>query len=184
MNQLLDSIKQEISRKDLMGSVPEEIAEPNSKDKKKRSKDEVTVNPRTGKSKIKDKELEDELFKDIYTTQGESIKIVERLIAKADETTDLAQESSEMLKKQREQLRRIDEELDGLGSGIDRGKKEVVSFLRRLATDKVILMVIALIVLGLTVLIIWKIIEPFLPKNSPTVAPTAAPTTTVTPSPQ
>jgi SNARE protein len=176
---LLESVKQEIQRKDLMGNAP--ILEENEKKPKKKKDVEVTVNPRTGKKQIKDKEMEDELFKDIYATQGDSIKIVERLIAKADETTELAQESSEMLKRQREQLKKIDERLDDLGTGITRGRQEVISFLRRVASDKIILLVIVLVVLAITALIIWKIIETFLPKASATSAPTPAPTTTSAP---
>ncbi|KAL0480392.1 hypothetical protein AKO1_011061 [Acrasis kona] len=173
----LEDMKSEISRNTLMGG--DEPPKEEKKEKKKKGSEvrEVTTNPRTGKVKVKDKELEDELFKEIYEMQGESLKIVQRLIAKADDTIDVAQESAEMLKKQREQLVRIDEKMDELGSNITRGRKEIVSFMRKLATDKVIMLIIILIVLGIIGLIIWRIVVAVLPKSTP------APTTPATPTP-
>ncbi len=180
---LLDSIKSEVTRKELMGNEDLELKSTSSKDKKKKDVIEYTTNPVTGKKKYKNEEMEKELFKDIYAVQGDSIKIVERLIAKADETQEIAQESTEMLVRQREKLLKIDEELDKLGSGIDQGKREVISFLRKVASDKIIIAVIVLVILAIAGLIIWKIIESVLPKRltHPTYATTTLAPTTLAP---
>ncbi len=180
----LQAARDELKRAALMGEAPTEDEKDSKKEKKKKGKknqeEDVTVQTtKSGKKKVKDQELEDELFKEIYADQDASLLIVKRLISKADDTIDIAQESQEMLAKQREQLQRIDEKMDELGDNITRGRRELVDFLRKLACDKAIMIIVAIVVLGIIALIIWKIVEPYLPKiNVPTTAatPTPAPT--------
>jgi t-SNARE complex subunit (syntaxin) len=174
----LQAARDETSRAALMGEAPIEDDEKDKKSKRKSNKnkeEDVTVQTtKGGKKKVKDQELEDELFKDIYAAQDESLAIVQRLISKSDETIDIAQESQEMLSKQREQLQRIDEKMDELGSNITRGRKELVSFLRKLACDKMIMIIAVIVLLCIIALIIFLIIKPYLPKiNVPTPSPPA-----------
>eukprot|EP01061_Rhynchopus_euleeides_P007081 TRINITY_DN1604_c0_g2_i2.p1 TRINITY_DN1604_c0_g2~~TRINITY_DN1604_c0_g2_i2.p1 ORF type:complete len:229 (+),score=101.03 TRINITY_DN1604_c0_g2_i2:341-1027(+) len=73
-------------------------------------------------------------------------------------TEGVAQETGEKLVKQGEQLRAIDEELDLLGTDIQRAKRELNAFARRMATDKLILCCLFLLVLGIVVAIILKFV--------------------------
>jgi len=75
------------------------------------------------------------------------MEIVERLIERVDDTKSVAADSLVMLPKQREQLERIDKEVDHLGSNVTRGMNEM----------KVLIFVIGLVVLIL-LLILWRII--------------------------
>jgi len=182
----LEATKTENARKELMGEPTADKGDNNDekgekkKGGKKKRDSEVTVNQRTGKTKIKDKELEDELFKEIFETQDKSLAICARLIAKSDETIEIAQESAELLTKQREQLLRIDAKMDELGDNITRGRKEIVSFLRKLATDWVIMIIIIVIVLGIIALIVWQIVQPFV-KKIQAITPVASPPTAPAP---
>jgi SNARE protein len=177
----LEAAREEINRAALMGEPDRDEKDDKKSKRKTKKEEEIIQTTKGGKKKIKNEELENELFKEIYKDQDESLAIVQRLIQKADETTDLAQESQEMLARQREQLKRIDEKMDELGSNITRGRKEIVSFLRRLACDKMIMVIVIIIILAVIALIVWKIIEPYLPKiNVPNPSP---PATTSTPAP-
>ncbi|KAL9645205.1 hypothetical protein ABK040_002406 [Willaertia magna] len=110
-------------------------------------------------------EIEKELFAEVFATQKECIEIIDRLNKKADETINLAADSAEMLKTQREHLLRIDEELDALGSNITRAQKEVTSFLRRIRTDKFCAVLCLIVVLAIIGGAIFAIVMRFIPKN-------------------
>lgn len=113
-----------------------------SKPSNKESKVEV-YEDENGKKKVRHEALEEELFKEIYALQDESLSIVQRLLSKADEASELATDTQQVLAAQREQLERIDEEMDKLGSNITRAGREITSFMRRMATDVFILILCA-----------------------------------------
>jgi hypothetical protein len=127
--------------------------------KKNKNKDEEEIELKS--TKRKEKDLGEELFKEIFETQQDSIAILERIINKADESQALAEESMEMLKIQGEQIVRIDNRLDELGSAITRGGRELKSLFRRLQTEKIILLIVALIALAILGLIIWGLVSHF-----------------------
>ena len=64
-----------------------------------------------------------------------------------------------MLKIQGEQITRIDAKMDELGSAITRGGRELKSLMRKLATERVIMLFVALIALGIVGLIAWGLIN-------------------------
>lgn len=75
----------------------------------------------------------------------ESLEIVSRLINKVDETENIAADSMEMLAKQKEQLRGIDNEMDNMNSSLKIANKELSSFMRRVMRTKIILIAVAII---------------------------------------
>lgn len=105
----------------------------------------VEIINRDGEKKIKDEALEKELFKDVYALYDESLEIVSRLINKVDETENIAADSMEMLAKQKEQLRGIDNEMDNMNSSLKIANKELSSFMRRVMRTKIILIAVAII---------------------------------------
>ena len=85
-------------------------------------------------------ENEKELFKDVFQAHQDSLDIIERLNIKIMETTDIAIDSTQILREQREQLMEIEQEVDELGGLIKRGATEIGSILKRLAADKFLLL--------------------------------------------
>lgn len=146
---------------ELLGEAPNSSSK-SSTEKKPRAprSGKVEVREVDGKKKVKNDALEEELFKDIFDTQNQSLSIVQSLLKKADESSELATDTQKVLKEQREQLERIDEEMDHLGSNIKRAGKEITSFMRRMATDALILVLCAaatcVVVLSIIVVIICK----------------------------
>jgi hypothetical protein len=100
-----------------------------------------------------DEKLENELFKDIFDTQKDCLDIIQRLNKKAEETTNIAIESVELLRQQREELEEVDKTLDELGNNTKRAGREVAIILRRLATDKVIIVTVLLAFIAITILL-------------------------------
>ncbi len=111
-------------------------------------------------SKAEDQDLQNKLFSEIYDVQDENMNIVNGLINKADKTQELGGEISEKLKKQKEQLDIVSVELDDLGGQIKRAKKEVTSFMKGIATDKMLIVCICLVIcfisLAVALIIICK----------------------------
>ncbi|KAG2392004.1 hypothetical protein C9374_013489 [Naegleria lovaniensis] len=173
LEQNLATAKDKSTKDELLGtssSAGNEKKKDPSKKKRREEDDEVVevvASEKVQQNKSRNDQLADELFKEIYETQGDSLDIVKRLIDKADETKTIAAESMEILKRQREQLEKIDKEMDELGSNIKRGSNEIKSFMRRLATDKLIMILILLVVLAVLGIIIWRIVDYVIKKVSP-----------------
>jgi hypothetical protein len=61
------------------------------------------------------------------------------------------------MQKQTDKMKRLDKEVDTLNTHTRRAKKEVNWFFRRLATDKLCIALVILILLGAVALIFWRI---------------------------
>mmetsp|Transcript_10648 Transcript_10648/g.39745 ORF Transcript_10648/g.39745 Transcript_10648/m.39745 type:complete len:294 (-) Transcript_10648:140-1021(-) len=131
------------------------------KGRQPRTRGRVEVREVDGKKRVRNEALEEELFKDVFAMQDQSLSIVQRLLQKADESSELATDTQQVLAAQREQLEHIDEEMDRLGSNITRAGKEITSFMRRMATDGLILVLCALAtcvaILSIILVIVCKV---------------------------
>mmetsp|Transcript_2657 Transcript_2657/g.3824 ORF Transcript_2657/g.3824 Transcript_2657/m.3824 type:complete len:204 (+) Transcript_2657:303-914(+) len=107
----------------------------------------------SGRKVVKDEKLEQELFKEVFAEQDKCIKLIDSMIGKADEAIEVNADSLAVIKAQNEQLKKINQEMDELGGNITLARKEFASLARRLATDKLIVVVICavafLVFLGL-----------------------------------
>lgn len=103
-------------------------------------------------------QLSEELFGPVFATQKDCLEIIDRLNMKAEETLEIGAESAELLRQQREQLIMIDKKMDELGSNTKRAGKELSSFFRKLATDKLIIVICILIGLAVVVAVVVKIV--------------------------
>nr|AVP50010.1 NPSN11 [Naegleria fowleri]CAG4709269.1 unnamed protein product [Naegleria fowleri] len=119
----------------------------------------------TKEQRQKHDEIERELFAEVFTTQKDCLDIIDRLNKKAEETIAIATDSAELLKQQREQLHRIDEEMDALGSNVKRAQREVTSFMRRIQTDKCCAVMCLLVALAILGGCIFAIVMKFVPIN-------------------
>jgi hypothetical protein len=163
----MEMAKEQSDRGELLDSKDDKDKKDKTKKKKKSSgsDDEDIEVTKTGKKKQQEeKDLGEELFKEIFETQEDSIRILQRMIHKADESQALAEETSEMLKIQGEQIQRISARMDELGTNITRGGRELQSLLRKLETEKIIVIIVGLIALGILGLIIWGLINHFCKK--------------------
>ena len=107
-----------------------------------------------------------DVFNKINKHQDASKAAVDRMIGTMANTEDVAQQAATDLAKQGEMLKDIDDDLDKLGDDIQRAKKELHAFARRMATDKLILCCLFLLVLGVVVAIILKFVLPSDDKNN------------------
>lgn len=106
----------------------------------------------------------------------ESLTSTEQLI---NETETIGTEAAAKLQKQTDDIRKMNENLDQLDSDVNRAKKELNVFIRRMMTDKIILCFAVLVVIGIIVIVVMKV-----KGGSSSPPPAAAPTTAApTPSP-
>eukprot|EP00163_Fabomonas_tropica_P024236 TRINITY_DN41880_c0_g1_i1.p1 TRINITY_DN41880_c0_g1~~TRINITY_DN41880_c0_g1_i1.p1 ORF type:complete len:258 (+),score=68.08 TRINITY_DN41880_c0_g1_i1:482-1255(+) len=91
--------------------------------------------------------------------QQESKSSLARTINTLDQTQQVATETSEQLVRQTEKLANIHDDVDRVESNLKRADRELRAFIRRLATDKLILFFLLLIVLGVVFMIVWSIVK-------------------------
>jgi SNARE protein len=84
---------------------------------------------------------------------------LERSRRTIEQTAEVGRETSGKLKAQTEQLGRIGDDLDKIETTLKRADRELRAFIRRMATDKVIMCFMMLIVLGICAIIIYQIVN-------------------------
>ncbi len=118
--------------------------------------------------------------------QEDALKSLARSLRLGKTMEDQLGEMLETVRKQTEILYKIDEELQGLDSELDRAKADVQWFFRQMAGDRCCIGIMLFLVLGVCALIFWRIYSNRFP-NAPfalttttttTFAPGQAPTTT------
>jgi SNARE protein len=118
--------------------------------------------------------------RNVENIQAETLAALKRTNVTVNETQDVADEAQNKLKQQTEQFLRINTKLDDLGSEVERGKKELNAFMRRMMTDKIILCFIVLIIIAIIVVIVLKVKNPFAKNDNNDSATTTTTTTTTT----
>ena len=86
--------------------------------------------------------------------QDMSLKIVQGCVKTVSNMENVANETNEELLRQRAQIEEIDRKIDELGDDLTRAKRELNAFVRRMASDKLILCFLFLLVVGIVVAII------------------------------
>jgi len=87
-----------------------------------------------------------------------------------DHTREVGAATAQRLGEQTEQLKRIDEGVSEIQTNLKMAAKQLRSFTRRVATDKLIMAFICLIVIAIIFVIIWSSVH----KNSKTNVPAGA----------
>lgn len=138
------------------------IDDPGEEDEEE-GKEEEKKEKKKKKKKVKDEKLEQELFAEIFGNQDESMAIIQRMLAKAEESKKIALEANEILAKQKEQLKQCDAELDKIGDNAKLAKAELNKFMKRVGKTKfllvliIIFLVVALLVVaGVVVFFVLK----------------------------
>ncbi len=97
----------------------------------------------------------------VENLQQAQIETLKRVQQTVEETKAIGDEATTTLKKQTDQIVRINEKLDNLDTEINRGKKELSAIIRRMMTDKILLCCIFLIVAAIITVIVLKVNNPF-----------------------
>lgn len=91
--------------------------------------------------------------------QDESIKSLDRTIGVIEQTKNLGSETAQALAAQTEQLGRISEGVDEVESNLQQANKQLRAFARKIATDKIIMVFLCLIVCAIIAIIIIKVVD-------------------------
>ncbi|KAJ3318788.1 hypothetical protein HDV06_007039 [Boothiomyces sp. JEL0866] len=120
-----------------------------------------------GKEEIKKKNVDEmttvEITKHALMVQDKTQEATARAKKALDETIQIGISVNAEVKQQGEKLKEIEEGLDQVETNLKRADKQVRIFIRRLSSDKIFLMMIVLLVVG----IIGAIVAALLKKNCP-----------------
>mmetsp|Transcript_11865 Transcript_11865/g.13669 ORF Transcript_11865/g.13669 Transcript_11865/m.13669 type:complete len:251 (+) Transcript_11865:57-809(+) len=114
----------------------------------------------------------------IQTTQKKTIESLTETEKLINESENIGTDAVGKLQSQTNQIRQMNDNLDQLDSDINRAKKELNAFIRRMMTDKIILCFAVLVVIGIIVIVVLKVKSGSSSSSSPASAPvqTASPT--------
>eukprot|EP01116_Phalansterium_solitarium_P014921 TRINITY_DN3283_c0_g1_i1.p1 TRINITY_DN3283_c0_g1~~TRINITY_DN3283_c0_g1_i1.p1 ORF type:complete len:234 (+),score=10.84 TRINITY_DN3283_c0_g1_i1:87-788(+) len=120
--------------------------------------------PGKGPAKPPPKKLDDmtadEVLNKAAETQVKSITSLDNTLRMIEETKAIGAETAAELKAQTEKLGGVDKDLDEMESYLKQADKQMRAFVRRMATDKIILAFIFLIVAGIIFIIVWSVLHP------------------------
>lgn len=91
--------------------------------------------------------------------QEDTFSSLERSRRNIEQTTEAGRETSAKLKQQTEQVNAISEDLTRIDTTLKRAGRELRAFIRRMATDKVIMCFLMLLVLGIVAAVIVTIVK-------------------------
>ncbi|KAN0001006.1 hypothetical protein ACTFIZ_001446 [Dictyostelium cf. discoideum] len=91
--------------------------------------------------------------------QQQDIKTTKGILQTVIETNNIGTATSEQMKIQEEQINRIKNDMDVIDSNLKLATRQMRSIARKMATDKIILGLILLIVAGIIVVIVYKTLK-------------------------
>ncbi|EFA81050.1 hypothetical protein PPL_05886 [Heterostelium album PN500] len=92
--------------------------------------------------------------------QKKDIEAVTRMQQEAIQITQVGTATLEEMAIQTEQMKRIDKHLDEVDSNLKLATRQMRAFARKMATDKLIMGLVLLIVLAIIFVIVWSIVKP------------------------
>ncbi|EAN90214.1 hypothetical protein, conserved [Trypanosoma cruzi] len=90
----------------------------------------------------------------IQTSTLGSLAMTERLL---NDTETVGIDAAAKLRSQTEQIQRVNENLNELDSDVNRAKKELTAFIRRMMTDRIIILFSVLILIGIITIVVLKV---------------------------
>jgi len=98
----------------------------------------------------------DEVLDQAKKTQEKSLTSLDDTLRTIEETKAVGSETSNKLKSQTEQLRKVESGIQEVQSNLKLASKQLSAFARKLATDKLIMGFIVLIIIGIIFIIVWS----------------------------
>merc|ERR1712087_398960 len=89
-----------------------------------------------------------------------SLQSLGRMKAQLADTMQVGADTATKLKGQTEQLQNIDTDIMKVKSNLNRADLLIRAFMRRMATDKIIMVFMCLIFCGIIAIIVFKIVDP------------------------
>lgn len=93
-------------------------------------------------------------------TQDASLASVNRMKQRIEESKQVGAETADKLRSQTEQLKNIDVDIMKVKSNLNRADLLIRAFVRKMMTDKIIMLLVCLIFLGVIGIIIYKMVDP------------------------
>eukprot|EP00744_Colponema_vietnamica_P005720 GILI01008356.1.p1 GENE.GILI01008356.1~~GILI01008356.1.p1 ORF type:complete len:275 (-),score=65.76 GILI01008356.1:200-1024(-) len=94
----------------------------------------------------------------ISKTQNKTLSTLDDAERVLLSTEDTAAEATAKLKAQTEQMKKINEDMDQLDSEVERAKKELNAFIRRMMTDKILICFAILVILGIVLVVVFNFV--------------------------
>jgi len=101
-----------------------------------------------------------EVIQEASKTQDKSLASLGRMKAQIADTMQLGADTASKLKGQSEQLQNIDTDIMKVKSNLNRADLLIRAFMRKMMTDKLIMVFMCLIFLGIIAIVIFKIVDP------------------------
>lgn len=105
-------------------------------------------------------------------TQDQSLASVNRMKQRIEESKQVGTATAEQLRSQTEQLKNIDVDIMKVKSNLNRADVLIRAFVRKMMTDKIILVLVCLIFLGVIGIIVYRVIDPNAGSDSSTTVDT------------
>jgi chromosome segregation ATPase len=140
----------------------------------KSARDEVDSSPAGGPAGGDGKGDARKLAKNVTDIQNSALASLARSEQLVADSERVGADAAETLRNQTEQIKETNQKLDELESHVQRARRELNAFIRRMMTDKIIIFFTLLVLVGIVVAIVLKIRNQ---NNSSdgTAAPTPAP---------
>ena len=101
----------------------------------------------------------DELLQKADAIQDDDLDRADGMIRTIEQTKEIGTNIGQELDRQTGQLKKASEHVKEIESNMDMANRELRSFVRRMATDKLIMVFLCCIVLGVAGIIVYAIIE-------------------------
>ncbi len=101
-----------------------------------------------------------EIIQEAAKTQDQSLASVQRMKQQIADSKQVGAETAQKLKGQTEQLKNIDADIMKVKSNLKRADLLLRAFMRRMMTDKVIMIFVCLIFCGIVGIIVYKVVDP------------------------
>ena len=109
----------------------------------------------------------DDILKRAQDTQVESSKVLDRIIVTVEQTMKIGTNTALKLHENTKTLERIDDGVSEVNDNLKLASTALKSFSRRVATDRLFLCFVCLIVVGIIIIIVWSIVNPNANTNVP-----------------
>lgn len=100
----------------------------------------------------------DKHTQEVIDLQQRNLDKLEELIELNEDTIQIGQKAAARLKAQTEKLHKIQAEVDEIGTGLKRAKKEMASLYRNIVCSKVIILIIIIVMLLIVAAIVLRVI--------------------------
>jgi len=101
-----------------------------------------------------------EIIQEADRTQDKSLASIGRMKGQIADSMQVGAETASKLKAQTEQMQNIDTDIMKVRSNLNRADLLIRAFMRKMMTDKIIMVFVCLIFVGIVTIIVYKVVDP------------------------